>query len=142
MRALDRPARAADRRPRAVERSKRLPEEAWRLTSGDSGVNNLLFDGTETLHIVDFEAGGLDDSAHMVMQFLIHGGSEGPSQAASRTFLESYASAVGLTTSEHAGNASEGSSTSNGSPSAPQLARTKLSPASDSPNLTWTSIPT
>jgi Ser/Thr protein kinase RdoA (MazF antagonist) len=49
---------------------------AWRLGSGDFGVNNLLF--TESaVGVVDFEAGGWDDPAHMVTMFPHHAGSNG-----------------------------------------------------------------
>jgi Ser/Thr protein kinase RdoA (MazF antagonist) len=78
----------ADLSPRAMAATR--PRSTWRLTSGDFGVNNLLFEADGSVSVVDFEAGGWDDPAHMVMAFALHGGSEGLSPTAGAAFLDAY----------------------------------------------------
>jgi Ser/Thr protein kinase RdoA (MazF antagonist) len=76
-----------------------LPRSQRRLSSADFGPHNLLFDG-DRLTVVDWEWGGWDDPARMVMGFVAHASSEGLSSDAAGAFLAAYVRGRGLDAAE------------------------------------------
>jgi hypothetical protein len=80
----------------ARELGEALPRASWRLNSGDFGPQNMLFDDTGRLTVVDFEAGGWDDPAHLVMGFVAHDTSADLAIESAAAFLGAYAAAVRL----------------------------------------------
>ena len=84
------------------ETQEALPRESWRLTSGDFGPHNMLFRAGSDLTVVDFEAAGWDDPAHMVMGFVAHATSESLPGELSETFLGDIARITRLSPAEQA----------------------------------------
>ena len=77
-----------------------VPPPSRRLTTGDFGVHNLLVRDDDGITVLDFEWGGWDDPARMVMGFVAHGGSTGLSHQAIDAFLGAYAAARHLPETE------------------------------------------
>jgi aminoglycoside phosphotransferase (APT) family kinase protein len=68
-----------------------LAPDAWRLTTGDFGPQNMLFAADGALTVVDFEAAGWDDPARVVMGFVAHAASEDLPPDVAQAFLSAYA---------------------------------------------------
>jgi aminoglycoside phosphotransferase (APT) family kinase protein len=79
-----------------------LPRDAWRLTQGDFGPQNFLITDAGDLTVVDFEAAGWDDPAHMVMGFVAHAASEELLPGLAQSFLGAYAELVRLSAADSA----------------------------------------
>ncbi len=77
-----------------------LPESAWRLSHGDFGPQNFLFTESGDLTVVDFEAAGWDDPAHMVMGFVAHAASEDLPLGLTESFLGAHAELMHLSDAE------------------------------------------
>jgi aminoglycoside phosphotransferase (APT) family kinase protein len=77
-----------------------LLESAWRLSHGDFGPQNFLFTESGDLTVVDFEAAGWDDPAHMVMGFVAHAASEDLPLGLAELFLGAYAEQMHLSDAE------------------------------------------
>jgi hypothetical protein len=82
------------------EQMASLPRSAWRVNTGDFGPQNLLFTRDGTVTAVDFEAGGWDDPARLVMGFVAHATSADLTRSGVETFLAAYADARALSQHE------------------------------------------
>jgi hypothetical protein len=100
---LDIRARLAEliaRTTQGVDLTESLPRSAWRINSADFGPQNLLFTPRSGLTALDFEAGGWDDPARLVMGFVAHAASEELVPGAACVFLRAYADARKLSDAE------------------------------------------
>jgi Ser/Thr protein kinase RdoA (MazF antagonist) len=82
------------------DRDQRLPRSAWRLNSGDFCPLNLLFAADGAVTAVDFESGGWDDPARLVMGFVASAASEDLAPDGVQTFLRAYADTCRLSAAE------------------------------------------
>jgi len=85
-----------------ADRVQALPRSAWRINSADFGPQNLLFTDRGDLTVVDFEAGGWDDPARLVMGFVAHAASEDLTPGAVQLFLSTYSQMRSLSAEEAA----------------------------------------
>ena len=83
-----------------AQRETPIPVQCWRVNSGDFGPQNFLFTDDGHLTVVDFESGGWDDPARLVMGFVAHATTESLAPEAAETFLAACAAACDISDSE------------------------------------------